>query len=147
MNKKQPCRINQKRLVKLFKDIKRLNSDESRFCFLIGAGASKSSGIKTGWELSVEWYRDLKEDLSDDELKQWENSIEFDATNIGAFYPHLYKKRYETSPQIGYEEFKKLMENVEPGIGYVILSQIITSERHNFVITTNFDYLYVFKTK
>ena len=141
MNKKQTSRIDQKRLVKLFKDIKRLNSDESRFCFLIGAGASKSSGIKTGWELSEEWYKDLKDDLSEEELKQWESSIGFDEKHIGTYYPHLYKKRYETSPQIGYEEFKKLMENVEPGIGYVILSQIITSERHNFVITTNFDYL------
>ncbi|MBL0235585.1 MAG: hypothetical protein IPQ02_02920 [Saprospiraceae bacterium] len=141
MKENQPFRIDQKRLVTLFKDIKRLNSDETRFCFLIGAGASKSSGIKTGWELSEEWYKSLKEDLSQEELKEWEESIGFKIENIGAFYPYLYKKRYETSIQIGYEEFKKLMENIEPGIGYVILSQIIANERHNFVITTNFDYL------
>ena len=141
MKEKKPYQIDQKRLVTLFKDIKRLNSDETRFCFLIGAGASKSSGIKTGLELAKEWYKCLRHDLSNEELKQWEESIKFDVNNIGAFYPHLYKKRYETSSQIGYEEFKKLMENIEPGIGYVILSQIITQERHNFVITTNFDYL------
>jgi len=137
----QPSLINQKRLVKLFKDIKRLKSDETRFCFLIGAGASKSSEIPTGWELSKEWYKDLKDDLDSEELKNWEEKIEFDEKNIGAYYPYLYKKRYEASPQVGYEEFKKLMENVVPNIGYVILSQILTTEKHNFVITTNFDYL------
>lgn len=141
MKQNKPCRIDQKRLVTLFKDIKRLKSEETRFCFLIGAGASKSSGIKTGWELAEEWYKSLKDDLTDDELSAWEESIGFDAENVGAFYPHLYQKRYETSPQIGYEEFKKLMEDIEPGIGYVIMSQILSNERHNFVITTNFDYL------
>jgi len=140
--KKQSFRsIDQKRLVRLFKDIKRFNCDETRFCFLLGAGASKSSGIKTGQELSEEWYKDLKEDLSETELIKWEESIGFDKKNIGTFYPYLYKKRYEASPQLGFEEFKKLMENIDPGIGYVILSQILTNEKHNFVITTNFDYL------
>ena len=141
MKKRKPTKITQKRLVKIFKDIKRLNTDEIRFCFLIGAGASKSSGIKTGWELSEEWYEDLKKDLDENELTKWENNIGFDKNKIGEFYPQLYHKRYEASPQIGYEEFKKLMENIEPGIGYVILSQILANEKHNFVITTNFDYL------
>ncbi|MDP8313546.1 MAG: SIR2 family protein [Candidatus Celaenobacter antarcticus] len=125
----------------MFKDIKRLESDDIRFCFLIGAGASKSSGIPTGWELSEEWYNDLKEDLNEDELQKWENEINFDISKIGEFYPHLYRKRYEISPQVGYDEFKKMMENVDPGLGYVILSQILANEKHNFVITTNFDYL------
>ncbi len=125
----------------MFKDIKRLESEETRFCFLIGAGASRSSGIKTGWELSEEWHQDLKEDLDEEEFLKWKNEIELDEENIGAYYPQLYQKRYEVSPEIGYEEFKKLMENIDPGIGYVILAQILAEERHNFVITTNFDYL------
>lgn len=138
---KEPTKINQKRLVKMFKDIKRLDSSESKFCFLIGAGASKSSGIKTGWELSAEWYKELKEDLDEDELLQWEEKIDFNEEKVGEFYTHLYKKRYETSAQIGYDEFKKMMEHIEPDLGYVILSQILAYEKHNFVITTNFDYL------
>ena len=139
--KKSPNKINQKRLIKMFKDIKRLNSDDNRFCFLIGAGASKSSGIPTGWELSERWYNDLKEDLDEDELTEWERKIGFDVDRIGEFYPYLYKKRFEISTKIGYDEFKKIMEHVEPGLGYVILAQILAKEKHNFVITTNFDYL------
>ncbi|MEM9546579.1 MAG: SIR2 family protein [Bacteroidota bacterium] len=136
-----PIHISQKRLVRMFKDIKRLGTEESRFCFLLGAGASKSSGIKTGWELSKEWYEDLKDDLLEEDRKTWEEMVGLDPENIGASYSHLYQKRYEVSPQVGYEEFKKLMERAEPGIGYVILSQILANEKHNFVITTNFDYL------
>ena len=141
MNNNTPKKINQKRLVKMFKDIKRLNSAESQFCFLIGAGASKSSGIKTGWELSIDWYNDLKEDLDRDERLKWEKEIGFEEDRIGEFYSYLYRKRYETSPQLGYDEFKKIMEHIEPGLGYVILSQILANEKHNFIITTNFDYL------
>ncbi|MEM9824426.1 MAG: SIR2 family protein, partial [Bacteroidota bacterium] len=141
MEEQGPKRITQKRLVRIFKDIKNLESEEHRFCFLLGAGASKSSGIKTGWELSVEWYQDLKKDLTAEELDEWKASIDLVEDNLGAFYPYLYQKRYEVSPQVGYEAFKKLMEKAEPGIGYVILSQILAGEKHNFVITTNFDYL------
>jgi len=142
MIKKEPQRITQRQLVRMFEDIKRLgNSDDSRFCFLIGAGASKSSGIDTGWELSVRWYNELKEVLDNDVLSSWKKEVDFNEKRIGEFYPNLYRKRYETSPQIGYDEFKKMMENKEPGLGYVILSQILAYEKHNFVITTNFDYL------
>ena len=140
-DKKKPNRINQNRLVRIFKDVKRVNSEDIRFCFLIGAGASKSSGIPTGWELARQWYNDLKDDLSDTELKEWKKGIKFIEKRIGEFYPQLYKKRYETSPQVGYDEFKQMMENTEPDLGYIILSQILANEKHNFVITTNFDYL------
>ncbi len=138
---KSPKSINQKRLVTLFKDIKRLDSVENRFCFLIGAGASKSSGIPTGWELSKKWYDVIKNDLDEKELEDWEKEIGFDIKKVGEFYPYLYKKRYESSAQVGYDEFKNIMESVDPGLGYVILSQILANEKHNFVITTNFDYL------
>jgi Tfp pilus assembly protein PilF len=138
---KGPKIITQERLVRMFKDIKRLNSEDTRFCFLIGAGASKSSGIKTGWELAAGWYKALQEDLGEEDLAAWKDGIRFNEEKIGEFYPHLYQKRYEANDQLGYDEFKKLMEKIDPGLGYVILSQILTHEKHNFVITTNFDYL------
>lgn len=139
-----PNEITQKHLVRIFKDVKRLKIDDHRFCFLIGAGASKSSGIPTGWELSKDWYDDLKDELKDDpDIEKWKHKIgvPFDSVNAGRFYPILYKKRYEPAPPIGYKEFQCLMENKEPSIGYVILSNILVEEKHNFVITTNFDYL------
>lgn len=133
--------INQKQLVQIFKDVKELDSDETRFCFLLGAGASVSSGIPTGWTLAKEWYEDLKKVMDEQERKAWETKIGFDEERIGEFYPQLYEKRYESSPQLGYAKFKKLMEKKDPSLGYVILAQVLAKEKHNFVITTNFDYL------
>ncbi len=143
MKKSKPKKISQNRLKRVFKDIREQNSKEIRFCFVIGAGASKSSGIKTGWELSEEWYKELKEDLDAEELQAWKDNIsgDFDEDNIGAYYSDLYKARYEVEPETGYNTLTALMEKAEPGIGYTILAHILTQERHNFVITTNFDYL------
>ncbi len=143
MKKSKPKKISQNRLKRVFKDIREQNSKEIRFCFVIGAGASKSSGIKTGWELSEEWYKELKEDLTAEELQAWKDNIsgDFDEGNIGAYYSDLYKARYELEPETGYGKLTALMEKAEPGIGYTILAHILTQERHNFVITTNFDYL------
>lgn len=137
--------LSQTQLVRVLKDIKRLSSQDNRFCFLVGAGASISSGIPSGYDLSNKWYDELKDDdiLNDTEINEWEKRtrVTFNKENRGAFYPFLYEKRYSASPQTGYEEFQRLMEDKEPSIGYVILSQILTKEKHNFVITTNFDYL------
>ncbi len=143
MEKSKPKTISQNRLKRVFQDIREQNSKEIRFCFVIGAGASKSSGIKTGWELSEEWYKELKNDLTAEELQAWKDNIagNFDEDNIGAYYSDLYKTRYEVEPETGYNTLTALMEKAEPGIGYTILAHILTQERHNFVITTNFDYL------
>lgn len=141
MSDTAPKEINQKRLVRIFKDIKIHNNEESRFCFLLGAGASKSSNIPTGVELAQKWYAELEDDLDVHEFKRFVHEFKINPKTIGESYTQLYEKRFESSPQLGYEEFKKLMEDKEPSIGYVILSQILAKEKHNFVITTNFDYL------
>jgi NAD-dependent SIR2 family protein deacetylase len=79
-----PTHITQKRLARIFKDIKKQEYTESKFCFLLGAGASNSSGIKTGWELAQKWYEELKEDLTPKELAKWEKSLEgFHEDKIG----------------------------------------------------------------
>ena len=90
--KKKPKEISQKKLVQIFKDIKRLKTEDTRFCFLIGAGASKSSEIPTGWELSQRWYNDLKDGgITDDEIKAWEKKtgVDFEIENADHFYPYL----------------------------------------------------------
>lgn len=137
---KEPTQISWKELVGIFEDVRDLKS-EQRFCFLLGAGASRSSDIPTGWELADKWYKRIKELLSEEELKQWKESIELDEARLGEFYTHIYERRFRASPETGYAEFKQLMDKKEPSIGYVILAQVLANEKHNFVITTNFDYL------
>jgi hypothetical protein len=130
--------LSQEQLVLMFKDIQRLQSEESHFCFLLGAGTSSSSGIPTGWELSKRWYEEIKaENLGENE--SWMKEITDE--NVGEYYTQLYKKRYESNPDLGYEEFERLMDGKKPGIGYAILAQILTQTPHHFVLTTNFDYM------
>ncbi len=143
MSNNKPKSISQKQLIGTFGDIKKGKSSENRFCFLLGAGASKSSGILTGGELATKWYERIKNELTDTEREKWEKDVDFDEDNIEASYPDIYQKRFEASPQGGYEELIALMESeaINSSVGYTILAQILAKEKHNFVITTNFDQL------
>jgi tetratricopeptide (TPR) repeat protein len=132
-------RLNQKQLVQLFRDYHRSKTDSNPFCFLLGAGASVSSGIPTGWELAKRWNEEIKEVLDGQEKAKWMEDIP--DKDVGEHYPRIYEKRFQTHPTLGYEELKWLMEGKEPGLAYIILAQILTKETHRFVITTNFDYL------
>ncbi|MCD4817390.1 MAG: SIR2 family protein [Candidatus Cloacimonetes bacterium] len=136
-----PKTINQNQLIRIFKDSKENKLNEVRFCFLIGAGASRSSNIPTGWELANKWYNVIKEDLDEKDLKAWQEAIKFDEKKISEYYPQIYEKRFESCQEAGYDELKELMEGKEPSIGYMIMEQILAKENHNFVITTNFDFL------
>jgi len=135
------CKIlNQRELVRMFKDFHLFQTDSNTFCFLLGAGASKSSGIQTGWELSKIWLEELKEDFEGDSLKMAQLDGINDK-NAGEHYTKLYELRYGSNPDLGYGEFIHLMAGKEPGLAYAIFAQILASGQHRFVITTNFDHL------
>ncbi len=140
----EPPIINQKKLVRLFRDsIKQGNNTAEgvRFCFLIGAGASKDSDIKTGKELATDWYKEITEDLEPEELRAWKTEKGIDEKNLAASYPQIFEKRFEDEAQFGYDELQLQMKKSDPSIGYMILARILAETRHNFVITTNFDHL------
>lgn len=114
-----------------------------RFCFILGAGASKSSGIKTGGELAKEWLDEIKSRLNDrngafDKFIQ-EKGI--DVNNPGTHYSTIYEECFSIDPSSGFEYINREMENARPGYGYSVLAQILASKHHNVVITTNFDSL------
>src|SRR5678815_4471034 len=71
------------------------------FCFILGAGVSRSSGIPTGAEMADVWLRELYEAENFDSLnlETWATperlSIDgFTADNLAQFYPELYQRRY-----------------------------------------------------
>jgi NAD-dependent SIR2 family protein deacetylase len=79
----ETCKYNeiaQEELVQMFKDA--LQSDSVQLCFLLGAGASRSSGIPTGRELSKLWYEEIKKNLGVNEA--WMQKIT--DKNIGEYY-------------------------------------------------------------
>lgn len=131
--------ITQKDLVRIFKDNYE-NKSDTRFVFLLGAGASVQSGISSANKLAKKWIEEIKEDLGDN-FEKWLTDTKIDKHNLAFSYTEIFQKRFEHNPKNGYEYLQKLMEGIEPSIGYSILSQILEQTNHNFVITTNFDSL------
>jgi hypothetical protein len=121
-------------------DNQRIQS-EKRFCFIIGSGASFTSGIPTGGKLVRQWVDELKEELDEIEWQEWLEGIEYAEEQAAEFYPKVYEKRFEIDPEEGYYELAQLMESAEPSCGYSVLVQILAKTPHNVVITTNFDTL------
>ncbi|PKN52783.1 MAG: SIR2 family protein [Deltaproteobacteria bacterium HGW-Deltaproteobacteria-13] len=113
---------------------------EKRFCFILGAGASKTSGIPTGAELVQQWIKELKE-ADEEDLNKWlkEKSIKDD--DYASHYSTIFDKRFEFSKKDGFAFLEKIMEGIEPSCGYSFLAQILATGKHNIVITTNFDSL------
>lgn len=141
--------ITSKQLVRMLKDASRgskgKGSGEMKFCFLIGAGASISSGIPSGAKLAWDWLQQIKEDCDGEDFEDWKIEIEMPDQHIeervGEFYPQIYEKRFGHAPETGYDYIRGLMEGREPSLGYLILANIMVREKHNVVITTNFDNL------
>jgi len=118
------------------------------FAFILGAGASVSSGISSGSELARQWLKQLhlRECLDGSDLETWLNSGEtgiegFDPDNVGAAYPDIFERRFGGDPEAGYRDLEKEMEGRRPSLGYSMLAEIMGKTRHRIVVTTNFDNL------
>ena len=121
-------------LLRQIKDVKD-NDAAQPFCFILGSGASVSSGIRSGNELAKIWFKELQEDGH----QAWLNEEDITLENCGIFYKKLFARRFGVTAQQGNHFLQKEMEGKEPGLGYVILAHIMASSMHNLVITTNFD--------
>lgn len=111
-----------------------------KFCFILGAGASISSGIKSGQELVDIWDDKLRIRNKSSYLK-WRSEYGITDENKYSFYSQYYEHYYKRYPKDGYNFLEKLMENAIPSAGYVILSYLLSQTKNNVVITTNFDHL------
>lgn len=114
---------------------------DKNFCFILGAGASKQSGIPTGAELVKRWIEELKGMYSQKEFDDWIAKEKINLKESASFYSKIYEKRFEIDPQDGFEFLEKIMDKKEPSCGYSVLAQIIATTQHKIVITTNFDSL------
>jgi protein O-mannosyl-transferase len=118
------------------------------FCFILGAGASRSSGIPTGAEMSQIWLRELHEaeNFEGLSLEEWATAERlgihgFAMPEAANFYPQLYQRRYGDHEQAGYAFLESQMEGKEPSYGYSVLAYLLSETPHRIVITTNFDNL------
>ncbi len=45
--------------------------NEQKYCFILGAGASKTSGIDTGAELAQKWYNEISKMQEEGDFNAW----------------------------------------------------------------------------
>ena len=119
-----------------------------RFCFILGAGASRQSGIPTAGTLVHEWLREmhLLECPDGQPIENWATAATLDIDGFtfqraASFYPQIYQRRFRDFVEQGYAALETALEGKEPSFGYSVLAQILATERHNVAITVNFDNL------
>lgn len=133
-----------------------------RFCFILGAGASISSGIPSGSELEYRWMEDmdvfpgmgevrvvakaLTKHLNyrfDEIEKAWRKAkIQKQTFLPSKYYFDIYTLRFYPNHRNGSYYLENLMEHIRPSFGYYPLSLLLTDKGgSNLVITTNFDTL------
>ena len=122
--------------------------DNKRFCFLLGAGASKPSGISLGSELAMEWLKEIhvREADANEAFENWaiaENLgiPDFDLKNAANFYTRIFERRFEGQTDTGQFWLEQKFAKAIPSPGYYFLAQILDGLRHKVVVTTNFDNL------
>ncbi len=117
------------------------DKDTRKFCFILGAGASKQSNIPTGAELAQKWLEEINDKYDKKTVTDWMANIGLNHENTSEKYSDIYEKRFEINKQEGYFYLEKIMESAEPSFGYSVLAQILEKTQDNLIITTNFDNL------
>lgn len=125
-----------------------------KFCFILGAGASWSSGIPTGRDLMRKWRTELgKEEEHNpgylDALCQHAGlpPEEFDRIVRSKEEPNsedyfaLYDLRFDGKPVEAAQYLENAMANKFPSCGHCFLATFLNRTHNRLVITTNFDSL------
>lgn len=122
------------------KDIHK-NTENRKFCFVFGAGASCKSGIPAGEELAKQWFDEIQERNSKEENKNWIKENKINKKDLASHYGTIYRKRFESDKTSGYEFLVQKMKNATPSFGHIVLAQILSRIPGHCVLTTNFDSL------
>jgi protein O-mannosyl-transferase len=119
------------------------NDDHRKFCFVLGAGASYGSGIKTGNHLAKEWFIEIEKIYQNSQsvFDDWIKEQKIDIKKLGISYGSIYRKRFENDKNSGYDSLANAMKDANPSYGYIILAQILTKSSGHCIVTTNFDSL------
>lgn len=126
-------------------------SIDSSLLFLLGSGASRQSGIKTGGEMVADWLEMLRKEDPDHETVRegrWATAARleiprFDPSDPAASYPQIFARAFRGRRKAGFDYLEAEVAGREPSFGYSVLAQILASTKHKVVVTTNFDNLVV----
>jgi len=124
----------------LIDTVKSCSSAGKRYCFILGAGASRASGIKTGAEMAKEWLEEMEKHEKEG-TQEWIEKENIDKKDPGFHYSKIYGRRFRLDPASGFIRLQNEMEKAIPSPGYYHLAEIIDKTQNKLVITTNFDSL------
>ena len=97
---------------------------DRQFAFILGAGASFTSGIPTGHHLAQRWLKDLhlRECVDQRPLHEWiascgigKGSLTWDTA--ANHYPQIFERRFDGDREAGYAELEAAMEGKSPSLG------------------------------
>ena len=122
-----------------------------RYCFVLGAGASVTSGIPLGTTLIREW-REFLLDRGPAYVEECARERGMDYANVAHLFSADYKVnsadyftfhdlRFAGAPMHAYAHLQRLMMRAEPSFGYYALAVLLEHTQNKLVITTNFDSL------
>ena len=135
-----PFRTLQHLLQEMEPDLVRNTS--KRFCFVLGAGASRASGIPSGQNLVDQWDEYIRRRDSQKEYEIWQREMEIRSKQDQyAHYSDYYQKRFEEDEAEGHTFIRNVTAQAEPSAGYLALANVMTGTANNIVLTTNFDKL------
>ena len=101
---------------------------ERRFAFVLGAGASVTSGIPAGGQLVDGWLDELKlrdPNSKDQSVEHWaKNGLgmdDFEFKRRAEFYPEIYERRFGDDLEEGYAYLEEVMKGAQPGLVYCFI--------------------------
>ena len=142
-------------------------SENRRFCFILGSGASVESGIPSGNTLEMRWmeylmglskdgslntvspgetkelakklFHEKKLQHSFDEIEaEWKSAKDNKRTMSSEYYFDIYRLRFHYAPNEGYRYLERIMDPCEPSLGYHSLALMLTGgNRHPSKSDTN----------
>ena len=122
----------------------RTNEVVPNYSLLLGAGASYTSGIKTGVELVSEWREDIykklsrSEDYSEQEAKDYLIKNYSNWYSLANEYSALFEYKFDL-PSQRRRFVEKEVDGRLPSIGYSYLVSLTTNRFFDTIYTTNFD--------
>lgn len=121
---------------------------ERGFAFVLGAGASVSSGVAAAGALAGQWLQELHRQECRDgrSLAQWLAAADcplpgVSASDPAAHYAAILARRFRDDAEAGYALLDQLQAAATPSTGYRWLAAILQHSRHRLAITCNFDNL------
>lgn len=106
------------------------------YALLLGAGASVTSGVKTGEEMVRDWRRILYErEQTEQPFSEW---LAVQPWQGEGEYGNLFEIMYATPSQRRIV-VENLVTKAQPGLGYAYLANLLEHNYFKVVFTTNFD--------